>query len=121
MSERYDEYIAEMMALDDLEEQQARENTARAKERSGIADYDAEDEKIRLQKERRRERDRARREAQRAQKKGGGGSKAIIAAAIRADSDRAQSGTPAPVGGKSAYSRVPSTAEPSPTPPPGVH
>jgi COMPASS component BRE2 len=119
MSERYDEYIAEMMALDDLEEQQARENTARANEKSEIAEYDAEDEKIRLQRERRRERDRARREAQRVQKKGGTGPKATIAAAIKADPDRAQSGTPAPVGGKSAHSRVPSTAEPSPTPPPG--
>ena len=119
ISERYDDYTVEMMALDDLEEQQARENTARAKERAGNADYDAEDEKIRLQKERRRERDRARREAQRAQKKGGSSSKAPIAAAIRADSDRAQSGTPAPLGGKSVYSRVPSTAELSPSPPPG--
>lgn len=119
MSERYDEYIAEMMALDDLEEQQARENSIRAKEKPSIAEYDAEDEKIRLQKERRRERDRARREALRAQKKGGSSSKATVAAAIKADSDRAQSGTPAPVGGKSTHSRVPSTAEPSPTPPPG--
>jgi len=48
--------------------------------------------------------------------KGGGSPKATIAAAIRADPDHAQSGTPAP---KSPHSRVPSTAEPSPTPPPG--
>ena len=67
-SERYNEYIAEMMALGDLGERQARENTASAKERHNIADYDAEDQKTRLQRERRRKRVRSRREALRAQK-----------------------------------------------------